>query len=266
MLRKLQLSLFVAAAVVAGAVGSVGTASAETQNTLRFGIEAAYPPFESKTATGQLQGFDVDVGNAVCAKMAVKCDWVENAFDGLIPALQARKFDVINSAMNITAKRKQTIDFTRPIYIVPIVMVAKRGSGLMPDVKSMQGKRVGVLQGSSQEDFLKAHWANAGVSVVSYADQDQVYTDLVAGRLDAAVQETQTVEDGFLKKPAGHDYAIAGQPLSDPATLGEGTGFGLRKGDKALAKKVDAALEALKKDGTLSALSQKYFNRDIIAK
>ncbi|ALE57145.1 ABC transporter substrate-binding protein [Paraburkholderia sp. RL17-368-BIF-A] len=266
MLRKLQLSLFVAAAVVAGAVGSVGTASAETQNTLRFGVEAAYPPFESKTATGQLQGFDVDVGNAVCAKMAVKCEWVENAFDGLIPALQARKFDVINSAMNITAKRKQTIDFTRPIYIVPIVMVAKRGSGLMPDVKSMQGKRVGVLQGSSQEDFLKAHWANAGVSVVSYADQDQVYTDLVAGRLDAAVQETQTVEDGFLKKPAGHDYAIAGQPLSDPATLGEGTGFGLRKGDKALAKKVDAALEALKKDGTLSALSQKYFNRDIIAK
>ena len=265
MLRKLQLSLFVAAAVVAS-VGSVGTVSAETQNTLRFGIEAAYPPFESKSATGQLQGFDVDVGNAVCAKMAVKCEWVENAFDGLIPALQARKFDVINSAMNLTSKRKQTIDFTPPIYVVPIVMVAKRGSGLMPDVKSLQGKRVGVLQGSSQEDFLKAHWANAGVSVVSYADQDQVYTDLVAGRLDAAVQEAQTVEDGFLKKPAGHDYAIAGQPLSDPATLGEGTGFGMRKGDKALAKKVDAALDALKKDGTLSALSQKYFNRDIIAK
>jgi lysine/arginine/ornithine transport system substrate-binding protein len=259
---KLSLSLFVAAALI----GSVGTVSAETQNTLRFGIEAAYPPFESKSPTGQLQGFDIDVGNAVCAKMGVKCEWVENAFDGLIPALQARKFDAINSAMNITEKRKQTIDFTPPIYIVPIVMVAKRGSGLLPDVKSLQGKRVGVLQGSSQEDFLKSHWANAGVSVVSYADQDQVYADLVAGRLDAAVQEAQTVEDGFLKKPAGHDYAITGQPLSDPATLGEGTGFGMRKGDKALAAKVDAALTALKKDGTLSALSQKYFNRDIIAK
>lgn len=262
MLQKLPLSLLVAAALL----GSVGTVSAETQSTLRFGIEAAYPPFESKSPTGQLQGFDVDVGNAVCAKMGVKCEWVENSFDGLIPALQARKFDAINSAMNITAKRKQTIDFTPPIYIVPIVMVAKRGSGLLPDVKSLQGKRVGVLQGSSQEDFLKGHWANAGVSVVSYADQDQVYADLVAGRLDAAVQEAQTVEDGFLNKPSGHDYAIAGQPLSDPATLGEGTGFGLRKGDKALAAKIDAALSALKKDGTLSALSQKYFNRDIIAK
>ncbi|MDI7066964.1 transporter substrate-binding domain-containing protein, partial [Klebsiella pneumoniae] len=81
-------------------IGSVGTVSAETQSALRFGIEAAYPPFESKSPTGQLQGFDVDVGNAVCAKMGVKCEWVENSFDGLIPALQARKFDVINSAMN----------------------------------------------------------------------------------------------------------------------------------------------------------------------
>jgi lysine/arginine/ornithine transport system substrate-binding protein len=150
--------------------------------------------------------------------------------------------------------------------VVPIVMVAKRGSALLPEVKSVQGKRVGVLQGSSQEDFLKRHWANAGVSIVSYQDQDQVYADLVAGRLDAAVQEAQTVEDGFLSKPSGRDYAIVGQPLSDPATLGEGTGFGLRKGDKALTGKINAALDALKKDGTLSKLSQQYFKRDIIAK
>lgn len=70
---------------------------------LRFGIEAAYPPFENKAPTGQLQGFDIDVGYAVCAKMGVKCRWVENSFDGLIPALQARRFGVVNSAMNITA-------------------------------------------------------------------------------------------------------------------------------------------------------------------
>jgi lysine/arginine/ornithine transport system substrate-binding protein len=259
----MNLKLSLAAAVLAM---TAGAAHAQSSDTLRFGIEAAYPPFESKTASGQLEGFDVDVGNAVCAKMKVKCVWVENAFDGLIPALQARKFDVINSAMNITSKRKESISFTPPIYIVPIVMVAKHGSGLQPDVKSLQGKRVGVLQGSSQEDFLKAHWANAGVQIVSYQDQDQVYADLVAGRLDAAVQEAQTAQDGFLSKPAGAGYEIVGQPLKDPSTLGEGTGFGLRKGDKALQSKVDAALAELKKDGTLTALSQKYFKRDIIAK
>jgi lysine/arginine/ornithine transport system substrate-binding protein len=262
MILKLPLSVCLAAALF----GATGAANAETTGSLRFGIEAAYPPFESKSPTGQLQGFDVDVGNTVCAKLGVKCVWVENSFDGLIPALQARKFDVINSAMNITSKRKQSIDFTPPIYIVPIVMVVKHGSPLLPDVKSMQGKRVGVLQGSSQEDFLKQHWANAGVSVVSYQDQDQVYADLTAGRLDAAVQEAQTVQEGFLNKPAGHDYMIVGEPLKDPATLGEGTGFGLRKGDKALGAKIDTALDELKKDGTLSKLSIKYFKRDIIAK
>ncbi|NML34771.1 ABC transporter substrate-binding protein [Paraburkholderia antibiotica] len=258
---KHTLSVCLAAAVVSLS----GAAHADT-GTLRFGIEASYPPFESKSASGQLVGFDVDVGNAVCAKLGVKCVWVENSFDGLIPALEARKFDVINSAMNITAKRKQSIEFTPAIYVVPIVMVVKRGSPLLPDVKSLQGKRVGVLQGSSQEDFLKAHWANAGVTVVSYQDQDQVYADLTAGRLDAAVQEAQTAQEGFLDKPAGRDYVIAGEPLKDPATLGEGTGFGLRKGDKELAKKIDTALDALKKDGTLSNLSIKYFKRDIIAK
>jgi lysine/arginine/ornithine transport system substrate-binding protein len=259
---NMKLSLCIAAAIA----GLTGVAHAQPSDTLRFGIEASYPPFESKTPSGQLQGFDIDIGNAVCAKLKMKCVWVENAFDGLIPALQARKFDVINSAMNITGKRKESIDFTPAIYVVPIVMIARRGSPLLPDVKSLQNKRVGVLQGSSQEDFLKQHWANAGVSVVSYQDQDQVYADLAAGRLDAAVQEAQTAEEGFLNKPAGHDYAIVGAPLKDPATLGEGTGFGMRKGDKALEAKVDAALEALKKDGTLSALSKKYFQRDIIAK
>ena len=256
-----KLSLCAVAALACAAV----TAHAE-QTTLRFGIEAAYPPFESKTPAGQLQGFDVDVGNAVCAKLNMKCVWVENAFDGLIPALQARKFDVINSAMNITSKRKESIAFTPPIYIVPIVMIAKHGSGLKPDVKSLQGKHVGVLQGSSQEDFLKKHWATAGVQVESYQDQDQVYADLVAGRLDAAVQEAQTANDGFLNKPAGAGFEIVGEPLKDPSTLGEGTGFGLRKGDKALQAKIDGALAELKKDGTLTSLSQKYFKRDIIAK
>ena len=113
---------------------------------MRFGIEAAYPPFESKTPAGQLQGFDVDIGNAVCAKLNMKCVWVENAFDGLIPALQARKFDAINSAMNITSKRRQSIDFTPAIYVVPIVMIAKHGSPLRPDVASLRGKHVGVLR------------------------------------------------------------------------------------------------------------------------
>lgn len=263
---KLDWRKVAAHAVVAASAVAAGSAMAADLKEIRFGVEASYAPFEYKTPDGKLTGFDIDIGNAVCAKLKTKCVWVENDFDGLIPALQARKFDVINSAMNITSKRRQSIDFTPAIYVVPIVMIAKHGSPLRPDVASLRGKHVGVLQGSSQEDFLKAHWANAGVAVVSYQDQDQIYADLVAGRLDAAVQEAQTAQDGFLDKPAGRDYQIVGEPLKDPATLGEGTGFGMRKNDKALQAKVVGALDALKKDGTLSALSQKYFKRDIVSK
>jgi len=258
---------FAAAASLACFAGmTAGAAHAQDPKTLRFGVEASYPPFESKTPSGDLQGFDIDIGNAVCQKLQMKCVWVENSFDGLIAALEARKFDAINSAMNITAKRKQSIDFTPPVYVVPIVMVAKRGAPLQPDAASLRGKRVGVLQGSTQEDYVRKHWGTEGVNIVTYENQDQIFADLAAGRLDAAVQEVQTATDGFLSKPQGKGYDFAGAPLKDPATLGEGTGFGMRKDDAALKAKVVAAIDSLRQDGTLTKLSMKYFGRDIVAK
>lgn len=76
---------------------------------LRYGVEAEYPPFESRNASGELEGFDIDLGNAICAAAALKCSWVETSFDALIPGLMAKKFDAINSAMNITEKRRESI-------------------------------------------------------------------------------------------------------------------------------------------------------------
>ncbi|WP_084688548.1 ABC transporter substrate-binding protein [Paraburkholderia oxyphila] len=269
-----KMNRYVRAVRLAGLAGllgaglgmTAGAVHAQTQQTLRFGVEASYPPFESKTPSGQLQGFDIDIGNAVCQRMQVKCVWVENSFDGLIAALEARKFDVINSAMNITDKRRQQIDFTPAVYVMPIQMVAKRGSGLQPTPASLKGKQIGVLQGSTQEDYVRKHWATQGVSIVTYENQDQIFADLAAGRLDGAVQEVQTATDGFLSKPQGKDFDFAGAPLKDPATLGEGTGFGMRKNDPALKAKVVAALDSLRQDGTLTKLSMKYFGRDIVAK
>uniref|UniRef100_UPI001BD44F3E transporter substrate-binding domain-containing protein n=1 Tax=Serratia marcescens TaxID=615 RepID=UPI001BD44F3E len=82
-------------------------ASLAAENSLRFGLEALYPPFESKSASGKLEGFDIELGDAVCAAAQLQCSWVETSFDSLIPALQARKFDAINSAMNVNEQRRQ---------------------------------------------------------------------------------------------------------------------------------------------------------------
>ncbi len=259
--KKISLAL-----VAATAIAATGSVSAADLKTLRFGLEASYAPFESKTASGQLQGFDIDVGNAVCAKLKVKCVWVENDFDGLIPALQARKFDAINSDMTITDQRKQAIDFTDPIYTIPNQLIAKKGSGLQPSVASLKGKHVGVLQGTIQETYAKAKWASAGIDVVSYQTQDQVYADLASSRLDAAFQDSEAASKGFLKRAQGAGFDFAGPTVSDQTLLGSGVGYGVRKGDKALLDKLNGALKELKADGTIEKIAAKYFDVKVVLK
>ncbi|QBR03285.1 ABC transporter substrate-binding protein [Paraburkholderia pallida] len=249
-LSKMLLALACACAAV--------PAFADT-TALRFGLEAQYPPFESKAADGSLQGFDIDIGNAVCAATHLTCKWVETSFDGLIPALNGRKFDAINSAMNATAKRREAIDFTTVIYRVPTRLIARSDSGLTPTPASLKGKRVGVLQSSIQETYAKAHWEPEGVSVVAYQDQNQIYADLAAGRLDATLLLAPAGQTGFLSRPDGKGFAFVGAPVRDDAILGSGIAFGLRKGDDALRQRLNAAIAKLEADGTVASLARKYF-------
>lgn len=231
---------------------------ARAADTLRFGIEAEYPPFESKTAGGQLQGFDIDLGNAICKTARLRCSWVENAFDGLIPALNAKKFDAINSAMNATEQRRKSIDFTATIYRVPTVLIARKGSGLTATPDKLKGHSVGVLQGSVQEVYAHEHWAPKGVTVTSYKDQNQVYADMVSGRLDATLVMAPAGQKGLLSTPEGKNFQFAGA-VRDDRILGSGIAFGLRKGDLKLRQRLDAAIARVQADGTVRKLGRKYF-------
>jgi lysine/arginine/ornithine transport system substrate-binding protein len=253
---------------LACALASVSALAADGDaGTLRFGLEAQYPPFESKGTNGELQGLDVDVGKAVCATAHLTCKWVETSFDGLIPALQGRKFDAINSAMNATEKRRQAIDFTNVIYRVPTQLIAKTSSGLVPTPESLKGKRVGVLQASIQETYAKAHWESAGVNIVPYQDQDQIYADLVSGRLDATLLLAPAGQTAFLSRPDGKDFSFVGQPVRDDKILGSGIAFGLRKGDTALRDQLNAAIAKVQADGTVRSLALKYLgNIDVSPK
>ncbi|MCG8710771.1 transporter substrate-binding domain-containing protein [Brenneria sp. 4F2] len=252
--------------VLAGMVAYSGLVSAAEQQTLKIGTNSGYAPFEITRSDGTLAGLDIDIGNELCKRLSAKCVWVDTAFDGLIPSLQANKIDLINSAMNITEKRLQSIAFTKPIYIVPIQMVARKNAGLLPTAASLKGKSVGVQQGTSQADYAMKYWAKSGVDVVTYPEQDQIFMDLSVGRLDAALQESQSALDTFLNQPQGHDFGFAGDPVTDPSTLGQGTGIGLRQKDGALLQQVNQALDSMKADGTLEKMSKHYFARDITAR
>ncbi|MBU9490580.1 ABC transporter substrate-binding protein [Burkholderia multivorans] len=255
--RHEKLVLSVALACIA-----VG-AHAKDWSTIRFGVDASYPPFESKDASGKVVGFDVDLGNEICARLKAKCVWVENDFDGMIPALKAKKFDGVLSSMSMTPARAEQIAFSDKLFNTPTRLVAKKGAGLQPSAESLKGKSVGVEQGTIQETYAKAYWAPKGVQVVPYQNQDGVYQDLMSGRLDAALQDAVQADLGFLKTPRGANFAFADGNLDDPKTLGNGAGIGLRKEDADLKAKIDAAIAAMLKDGTYRKLEKKYFAFDV---
>ncbi|KVX10458.1 ABC transporter substrate-binding protein [Burkholderia ubonensis] len=230
---------------------------------IRLAVDPTYPPLEYKLPDGTLAGFGIDITNALCAELRARCVWVESSFDGMIPGLLARKFDVIASSMTITPKRMQQIAFTNRISNAPARLVVRKGSPLLPSAESLKGKRVGVEQGSAQADYALANWQAAGVQIVSYPNQDQVYADLVTGRLDVAFQASIAASDGFLKKPQGKDFMFAGAPIDDPKYFGQGDGLGLRKQDVELRDAFNHALAAILANGTYARINRKYFDFDI---
>lgn len=262
---KLNWRKMAAHAVVTATALAAGSAFAADLKEIRFGVEASYAPFEYKTPDGKLAGFDIDIGNAVCAKLKVKCVWVENAFDGLIPALQARKFDAINSDMTITEQRRKAIDFTDPIYTIPNQLIAKKGSGLLPTTASLKGKRIGAAghdPGSVREEALGAGGRRS--RAVPDAGSRLRRPEVGPPRRDLPGFEAGA--KGFLSKPQGAGFAFAGDHVSDAEILGTGVGFGMRKNDAQLKSAVNQALKELKADGTIDGLAKKYFSVPVTLK
>ncbi|EGH41481.1 amino acid ABC transporter periplasmic amino acid-binding protein, partial [Pseudomonas syringae pv. pisi str. 1704B] len=203
-MKKAWLTLSALALCIAA-----GNTMAKEYKELRFGVDPSYAPFESKAADGSLVGFDIDLGNAICKELKVTCKWVESDFDGMIPGLKARKFDGVISSMTVTPAREKVIDFSNELFSGPTSLVFKKGAGFTADPASLKGKTVGYEQGTIQEAYAKAVLDKAGISTKAYANQDQVYSDLTSGRLDASIQDMLQAELGFLKSPAGADYEVS---------------------------------------------------------
>jgi len=232
-------------------------------DVIRFGVDPSYPPFEQKMPDGSLAGFDIDLGNALCAELKARCVWVEQNFDGMIPALKARKFDGILSAFSNTEARRQQVDFSQRLYVAPSSLIAKKGSGLLPTTASLKGKSVGVIQGSLQESYAKSEWLPAGVVIQSYQTQDQVFMELISGRLDASFQASAQGDIGLLQKPQGKDFAFVGEPITDKSIIGNGVAIGIRKNDTALREQIDGAIAALRKSGEYDRIARRYFSYDV---
>ncbi|MBS0970282.1 histidine ABC transporter substrate-binding protein HisJ [Chimaeribacter arupi] len=230
---------------------------------IRIGTDPTYAPFESKNASGQVVGFDIDLAKELCKRIEAKCTFVESDFDALIPSLKAKKIDAIISSLSITEKRQKEIAFTDKLYAANARLIAKKGSPILPTLDALRGKRVGVLQGSTQEAYANAMWQPKGIDVVAYQNQDLIYADLDSGRIDAAFQDEVAGSEGFLKQPVGKNYAFAGESVKDDAFFGVGTGMGLRKDDTELREALNKAFAEMRQDGTYDKFAKQYFDFDV---
>ncbi|MBZ2169049.1 transporter substrate-binding domain-containing protein [Marinobacter sp. F4216] len=233
-------------------------ALARDAKPLRVGMDVPYAPFGVRGPDGVLTGFEVDLGNAMCQEVTGQdCEWVVQAWDGIIPGLLARKYDLIISSMTITAERRNAVLFSEPYYATPSAFFTRASSEF--DLSNTSNTRIGVQRGTNQERFVAEILPDA--EVVRYTTTDDMYLDLIGERLDAvmldapvgiqwAEDDTKVVQSGdFIKEPA--------------RIFGEGVGVAMRKRDRKLAEQVNAALDKLKNNGVYDELMAKYFSFDI---
>ena len=230
-------------------------------DALRVGVEGAYPPFSWKEADGTLKGFDIDFAHEVCKRLDRACVLVEQEWDGMIPALLARKFDTIIASMSITEERKKKVDFTVKYYNTPAKLVAKKNPGFEGTAAGLDGKRLGVQRATTHQ--CSAEKLYPGAELVLYATQDEVWQDLGSGRLDAQLSDSLQAYEGFLVLDVGQDFDFLGDALDDVECQGVGAGFAIRKEDSALRDALSKAIQDIRADGTYKVINDKYFAVDI---
>ena len=247
----------------AAAILAIGTTAASAE-TIRFGVaNEPYPPFTTKDASGKWTGWEVDIRDAICTQMNVTCEWVDTAWDGIIPALDANKFDVIWSSMSITDERKKSIDFTDKYYNTPTSIAGPKTSTATADPAGMTGKIIGVQVSTVHLDYVNKYFKAVAQEVKTYQTQDEANQDLAAGRVDAIQADSLTLQ-AFVDSDAGKACCkMLGNVAPDLAILGPGVGGGVRKADTALKARINAAIAAIRTSGTYATITAKYFPADI---
>ena len=237
------------AAVLAGI--SVSASAAET---IRFATEASYPPFEFIDGGNKIQGFDVDLANALCKEMQAECTFTNQAFDSLIPSLKFKRFDAVMAGMDITPEREKQVLFTKPYYDNSALFIAQKGK--IADVAALKGKKVGVQNGTTHQKYLTDK--HPEITTVPYDSYQNAILDLKNGRVDAVFGDTAVVNEWLKQNDA---LAAVGAKVTDKDYFGTGLGIAVRQKNTELQGKFNAALDKIKQDGTYETIYKKWFQQ-----
>ncbi|MDC9588979.1 arginine ABC transporter substrate-binding protein [Xenorhabdus sp. XENO-10] len=230
------------------------SATAAEKTTLRFATEATYPPFEFIDANNKIQGFDVDLANAICAKLNTKCTFSNQAFDSLIPSLKFRRFDALMAGIDITPDRQKQVDFTHTYYDNSAIFIAIKGK--FDQIIALKGKQVGIQNGTTHQKYLMEQ--HKEIKTVPYDSYQNAILDLKNGRIDAVFGDTAVVNE-WLKK--NQELNTVGNKVTDKNYFGIGLGIAVRKGNTELLGKLNKALAEVKQDGTYDTIYKKWFKQ-----
>ncbi len=247
---------------------------------IRIGTEGAYPPWNSKDASGKLIGFEVELAWTLCRYIGQQCEIVEQDWDGMIPALIMRKFDAIMAGMSITAERQKAISFSQGYADEVASLAVMKGSDL-EGISTSEGINLTKKTGSVKKDLKTLTSALAGktvctqtatihqnflesgdvgkINVRTYKTQDEVNLDLASGRCDVALAAAVAFTD-YAEK-SGKPVVLVGPTFSGGA-FGNGVGVGIRKDDTELLKAFNKAIDKARKNGDISRIATKWFGFD----
>lgn len=249
-MRSITMSL------AAGLLLSISTAQAAEK--MRLGTEAGFAPFAFVDGSGKLVGLEIDLGNAICERIQVECEWQNVPWDGLFTSLDAGKFDAVMAGVTITEERKQRFTFSTPYFADAVSLVTAKGSGLAVTPEALTGKTVGTLSGTAVSSFIKTHWSDTDRR--EYPSWDEAWVDLTAGRIDAILGYKSQLVTTYLSKPENAvAYEIVGN-LDDPNFTAPEFAVVFNKDNHPFLPKVDEALASLRADGTFDQVIKKYFS------
>jgi polar amino acid transport system substrate-binding protein len=217
--------------------------------TIRMGTEGAYPPYNFINDKNEVDGFEREVGDEICARANLDCVWVVNDWDSIIPNLVSGNYDTIIAGMSITAERDEVIDFTQE-YFPPSPSMYVGLSGASVDVNG------GVI--AAQTGTIQAgHVASSGATLVEFATPDETVAAVRNGEADAVLADGDYLMP--IVSESGGELAVV-----DQVGIGGGIGMGIRESDTALKAKMDTAIASMKSDGTLNTMIKKWFGDDAL--
>ncbi|MGL6040091.1 MAG: transporter substrate-binding domain-containing protein [Deefgea sp.] len=245
---------------------SVASAAVEPQAILRIALEGKYPPFEYVDKDNQLKGFNIDLANALCKEMAVKCSINRYEWDDLIPAVQNDQADAIIATMSITDEREKLVQFTQPYARVPAAYLAsKKEQFLFPVVTQdrVAGKTIGVVEKTTFDDYLKTEFTSK-VTIKRYADAEALLAGLQNNEINFAFGDSAVFGE-FLRNPNhAEQYSYVGNSIKSDPRLGRGEAIAVAKDDTVMQAKMNLALDKLIKSGEYKEMQYKYFTLQIM--